>query len=262
MRVNPSATVATPAVSRSEVSKSTPTLKSTAELKPAVERKPVDEFCIAPGGCFPRPIPFPPFPRPGDANGRTQARQLHDIAEGVRNGSITPQEAERLLKQQENISQATERAMADGKLTTEEKLKLQLMQAQADLNIYQAGHNGQRDFFARFDSTAQEQAKQIDQIANGRTNGNITASEASELLDEQKDIAEERGDAHSFFDRLLVQLEQAQAGGDIAFDSLPGDQTKWGGGIEFPANLPPKYELDSKLNRDDLKPFRTGTFVP
>ena len=167
MRVNNSATVTASAVARSEVAKATPTLKSTAELPSAVSRPPVDGFHIAPGGCFPGPRqfppfpPFPPLPRPGDANGRTQARQLHDIAEGVRNGSITPEEAQRLLKQQESVSKATEQAMADGKLTTEEKLKLQLMQAGADLNIYQAGHNNQRDFFAAFDSTAQKQASQI-----------------------------------------------------------------------------------------------------
>jgi hypothetical protein len=245
MRLTSSA-AATLVAPRSEVSKSavepksTLTPKATAELKPALGNLGRDEFrCgIGPGGCFPPPRPelptfpphppFPPFPRPGDANGRTQGRQLHDIAEGVRNGSITSQEAERLLQQQENISKATDKAMADGKLTTGEKLQLQLMQAQADLSIYKAGTNGQRDVFARWDSGAQTQAAQIDRIANGRSNGTITANEATGLLDQQEQIADVRGDFGGWLGNVVTNFLQNMADGNIRFHSLPGDQDKWG----------------------------------
>lgn len=235
-----STAAATLVAPRAELSKSAvepKTLtKTTAELKPALGHLGRDEFrCgIGTGGCFPRhpefPTfpPFPPFPRPGDANGRAQGRQLHDIADGVRNGSITSQEAERLLQQQENISKATDQAMADGKLTTEERLKLNLMRAHADLNIHQASTNGQRDFSARWDSGAQRQADQIDRIANGRANGTITANEATGLLDQQEQIADVRGDFGGWLGNMLTNFVQNLAEGNISFHSLPGDQDKWG----------------------------------
>jgi hypothetical protein len=231
-----SAAAATLVAPRAEVSKSAvepktlSTLTAASTLKPALPR---DEFrCgIGPGGCFPPPhhppFPFPPFPRPGDANGRTQGRQLHDIAEGVRNGSITSQEAERLLQQQENIAKATDKAMADGKLSPLERLQLQAMQTQADLSIYRAGHNGQRDLGARWDSGAQRQADQIDRIASGRANGNITANEATGLLDQQEQIADLR-DVGGWLGHMLTNFVQNMAEGNISFHSLRGDQDKWG----------------------------------
>ena len=240
-----STAAATLVAPRAEVSKSAVEPKSltqvSAEVKPALGHLGRDEFrCgIGPGGCFPPPRhpghpefpsfpPFPPFPRPGDANGRAQGRQLHDIANGVRNGSITSQEAERLLQQQENISKATDKAMADGKLTTEEKLQLQLMQAQADLGIYKASTNGQRDFSAPWDSGAQTQADQIDRIANGRANGTITANEATGLLDQQEQIADVRGDFGGWLGDMVTNFLQSVADGNINVHSLPGDQDKWG----------------------------------
>jgi hypothetical protein len=235
MRLNSSVTAP---VVHSRPESSTPALaKSTAELTLPVDRLPVDRLPVERHPIDRLPVdhfidrrpPFPyPFPR-GDANARTQGRQLHDIAEGVRNGSLTAEEAQRLLQQQENISKATEQAMADGKLTREEALRLNLMQAQADLNIHVASNNGQRNLGAAWDFTAQQQARQIDQIAKGRANGNITAGEATELLDKQEDIADARGGANSFFEKLLVYLQQMLASSDISFHSLPGDQNKWGG---------------------------------
>jgi hypothetical protein len=182
--------------------------------KPPVHEVPADDI-----DCGPLPL--------GDANARTQARQLREIAEGVRNGTLTPQEAQRLLQQQENIAKATEQAMADGKLTREEALRLKLLQAGADLNIHLARNNGQRSFGASWDSVAREQANQLERIAKGRANGTITAGEATELLDAQEDIADLRGDANTGFEKLLLSLQQTLAGANISFHSLPGDQNKW-----------------------------------
>lgn len=263
MRLNTSSATATPAVSRTEVSTPATTLKAAPQVKPTVA-KPVDDFQVGPNDTPTLPlvhITIPPFPFPGDANGRTQAKQLHEIADGVRNGSITPAEAERLMKQQANISKATDAAMADGKLSTEEKLKLTLMQAQADLSTYQAEHNSDRNLLSVFDSTAQQQASQIDQIANGRANGNVTANEASKLLKEEAGIAHDRGNKKSELGDLMLRVKMAQAGLDIAVDSRPGDQEK--GGIislpQFPPNdFPREFPLPREPKLGDLKPFRVG----
>jgi hypothetical protein len=213
----------------------------TAAAKPTVASKVSADVkqlghSIVDGGCFPppRPQPFPlptpfPFPLPPtfqpDAKVRgKQGDQLHEIADGMRNGSVTTQESEKLLQEQQAISKATQQAMADGKLSTEEKLKLGLMQARAELNIYQAGHNSSRDVFAGFKSDTRQQASQIDQLANGRTNGNITNTEATELIGQQAQLSDARGDADSPLENALVDLKLANAGKEIAYHSQKGTQ--------------------------------------
>jgi hypothetical protein len=166
--------------------------------------------------------PFKPLPG-GDLDARVQGKQLHDIAEGVRNGSITSNEAEKLLAQQKELADATAAAKADGKVTLGERLRLAAMEAKTGKAIDQAKNNFQRDFSAPFDPSAQKQASQIDRIANGRQNGNITHTEASKLLGQQKDIADHRNDGN-FFGSFLANHEQNQAEGDIRRHSRPGTQ--------------------------------------
>ncbi len=219
--------------------------QSTVAAKPAVEAKVSTEakhlgHSIVDGGCFPTPhplpFPLPPVFKPADAKVRaTQGNQLHEIAHDVRNGSVTAQEAEKLLKEQQDIAKATQQAMADGKLTKEEQLKLNLMQARAELHIYQASHNSSREAFARFDSDAQRQAGQIDRLANGRTNGNITNSEATELLGQQTQIADARGDADSPLENFLLDRKLDQADREISYHSKPGTQFDF---KPFPHPLP------------------------
>ena len=166
--------------------------------------------------------PFKPLPG-GDRDARVQGKQLHDIAEGVRNGSITSNEAEKLLAQQKELADATAAAKADGKVTLGERLRLAAMEAKAGKAIDQAKNNFQRDPFARFDSSAQKQASQIDRIANGRTNGNVTHTEASKLLGQQERIADHRNDGN-FIGSFMANMEQSQADGDIRHHSRPGTQ--------------------------------------
>ncbi|WP_224366579.1 hypothetical protein [Hyalangium versicolor] len=208
----------------------------TAAAKPATPS-------IVAGGCFPKP-PVPTLPTlpnlpdifsPDRKTRATQGNQLHEIADGVRSGSITAQESETLLKEQQAIADAQKQAMSDGKLSLAEKLKLGLMQARADRNIQQASHNGSRDFFAPLNANAQRQAGQIDQLATGRTNGNITNSEASKLLGQQVEIADARGDADSKPEAAQLQSQLSKADGDIARHSKPGTQLDV---LPFPHPLP------------------------
>jgi hypothetical protein len=193
--------------------------KPALEGKPAVGIKPMPGHSIVDGGCF------PPFPRPtADAHARTQGRQIGEIADGVRNGSITEQEAEKLLKQQQELTKAHTEAKADGKVTKEEALRLRLMEAKANLSIHMAANNKDRDVFARFDGDAQRQANQLDQLANGRSNGNITNSEASKLLGQQVAIADARGDADSPIENFMLDRQLDQADRDIKHHSRPGTQ--------------------------------------
>jgi hypothetical protein len=217
MRVNTSS----PAVaSRPSETKSLVATKPAVETKPAPGIKHLPGHSIVDGGCFPQ-LPVKP-----SADTKTRAKQgdqLHDIADGVRNGSLTEKEAQKLLAEQQKIADAQKAAMADGKLDLGEKLKLGMMQRQAEQNINSATHNSERDVFARFDKDAQRQASQIDQIANGRTNGNITNSEAGKLLGQQAHIAGAR-DNHSSLGGVFTDYQQDQAQKDIDRHSKPGTQ--------------------------------------
>ena len=177
-----------------------------------------------PGPFKPSPLPPFPFPAGGDRDARVQGNQLHNIADGVRNGSITAQEAEKLLAQQKQLADATAAAKADGKVSFFERLHLNAMEAKAGRSIDQAKNNFEFDFFAAFDPSAQKQANQLDQIGYGRQNGNITHTEASKLLGQQTNIADQRGDADQGFEQYFLNRAQAQAGDDIRHHSRPGTQ--------------------------------------
>ena len=173
----------------------------------------------------PGPYPMPPPFFPGDAKTRnTQANQLDQISQGVRNGSITAQESETLLAEQAKISDYQKQAMSDGFLSQEERLRLDVMQAGAALNTFQAANNSDRNAFARLDGNAQRQAGQISQIADGRRSGNITNTEAGEVLREQVEIADARGDADSLGEHLALGQKLNAADRDIKYHGQKGDQ--------------------------------------
>jgi hypothetical protein len=168
--------------------------------------------------------PLSNFLRPDFQSRATQGNQLHQIADGVRSGSLTEREAQGLLKEQEAISNYQKSAMADGRLSLGERIHLAVMQGQAQGHISSARGNFERDFFAGFDSQAQRQAGQIDQIANGRANNTITNSEAGKLLGQQADIASTLGSSNPWVKHLLGDLQQAAAQSDITRHSRPGTQ--------------------------------------
>ncbi|KFE60797.1 hypothetical protein [Hyalangium minutum] len=225
MRVN---ALSTPVASRPTETQSLVAQKPAVEAKPAEIRqlpgRPVDSF-------------FDPslLKRPDAQTRATQGDQLHDIADGVRNGSLTEQEAQKLLAEQQKIADAQKEAMADGKLTLGERLKLAMMQGRAGQNIDSAKGNSDRDVFARFDKDAQRQAGQIDQLANGRTSGNITHSEAGKLIGQQAEIAGARNNQGALSE-LVTGMKQSEAQKDLDRHSKPGTQ------FDFDIkNLPPFY---------------------
>lgn len=197
---------------------------------------------ITSGGCVPGPslpgpslpgIPLPPFPgfpsKPSaDAGTRaTQGSQLHKIGEGVATGALTKQETETLLKEQEAIANYQRDAMADGRLSLGERFGLAVLQGRAQQNIDRATNNFSRDFFATMDMSAQVQAHQIHQIADGRTNGNITNREAGKLLGQQSSIADSRENSGPL-SNLFTHVRQSEAQKDIHLHNKPGTQIDFG----------------------------------
>jgi hypothetical protein len=229
---------------------------------PAVETKPAAELTKAPDIRRPVPGPIVDFFQPDRQTRAKQGEQLGQIADGTRSGSLTEQETQTLLKEQQAIADAQKAAMADGKLTFGEKVKLGMMQFQAARNIQNATTNGDRDVFARFDKDAQTQANQIDQIASGRTNGNITNSEAGKLLGQQASIAGTRG-AGGPLGNWMTDFKQNEAQKDINLHSKPGTQIDFGD-ITFPPPRPLPEPLPFPREPRPLPepvPFRPTTFA-
>jgi hypothetical protein len=88
-----------------------------------------------------------PLPRPGDPRaspwidqrGREQAAR---IRQGLRNGSLTPQEARRLWAEQRRLRNTEGQMRVDGYLSPQERARLTAMQNRASRDIYRARHNG------------------------------------------------------------------------------------------------------------------------
>jgi CRISPR/Cas system-associated endoribonuclease Cas2 len=85
----------------------------------------------------------PNHPRVNEVNAREQ-KQQDRIANGLRNGSLTPKEAARLEKQENHIVKQEQHDMAvhHGHLTRTEQAKLNREQDRESWRIQAAEHNG------------------------------------------------------------------------------------------------------------------------
>ena len=72
-----------------------------------------------------------------------EAVQEQRIREGLRNGTLTPQEAGRLEAEQQRIRAAEARMRADGRLDSRERRRLERMQDKAGRDIYRENHDRQ-----------------------------------------------------------------------------------------------------------------------
>jgi hypothetical protein len=70
-------------------------------------------------------------------------RQEKRISEGAESGQLTRHETKRLQRGQKKIDRFQEKAMADGQMSAEEKLKLEKMQDHQSRAIKRQKHDGQ-----------------------------------------------------------------------------------------------------------------------
>jgi len=217
---------------------------------------------IVAGGCFPtpnqpslpsptlpRPEPLPlPTPKPGGLDrfltparsqqlANTQGNQLDSIQKGLKSGSITEQEATKLLGQQAKIAEATASASADGVITAKEAATLRGLQTKAGLDTFLATHN--RDRSAPGDAVAKEQAAQLGRIAQGVRSGSLTGAEANTLLTDQADIAQTVADAKSdgevdFIEEQMVNIRQDAASFEIGLEKRDGEKAPHAKRLNFP----------------------------
>ena len=85
-----------------------------------------------------------PAPTPTTGQDRIDKRQEHQqkrIAEGLKNGTLTPEEAKKLEGREARIQNAEEKAKADGTVTAKEAAKIEKMQDRASKKIHRKKHN-------------------------------------------------------------------------------------------------------------------------
>lgn len=171
----------------------------------------------------------------------TQAKQLDSIRKGIKNGSITEQEAARLLGQQARVSRATASASADGVITASEAANIRRLQSKAGLDVFQASHNSDRA--APLDrAVAKEQAAQIGSIAQGLRSGSLTGAEANTLLTDQADIAQTVADAQAdgemdFIEQQTLDIRQGAASYEIGLEKRDAEKAPHASRLKFPVTL-------------------------
>ncbi|MBV8475801.1 MAG: hypothetical protein JO266_06275 [Acidobacteria bacterium] len=86
----------------------------------------------------------PGHPRVNQVN-RRQARQQKRIAQGIRNGSLTPGETANLERREASVQRQEQRDMAkhDGHLTKAEQQQLNRRENRISRSIYRDKHNNQ-----------------------------------------------------------------------------------------------------------------------
>ena len=143
-----------------------------AAMPASVAMDPAYAAAAQAGGCFPQTQPYyapqpyaynyngamayapdpppgvagAPLPPPGDPSARPwidqrEREQVARIRQGLRDGSLTPQEAQRLWAEQHRIRNTETQMRADGYLSPQERARLTAMQNRASQDIYRARHN-------------------------------------------------------------------------------------------------------------------------
>lgn len=171
----------------------------------------------------------------------TQADQIDSIRKGIQNGSITQQEAGKLLDQQAQVSRATASASADGVITASEAANIRRLQRQAGTDVFQAAHN--RDRGAPVDRAfAKEQSAQLNRIADGVRSGSLTGAEADTVLTDQADIARTASDAQAdgevdFIEKQMLDIRQSAASFEIGKEKRDGEKAPHASRLNFPVAL-------------------------
>jgi hypothetical protein len=122
----------------------------------------------------------PPVKKPGIEQRKDNQQQR--IGNGVQNGSLTAGEAARIEKRESNLNKETHamRAADGGKLTQQDRQRLNRQQNRLSQNIYNQKHDAQVQPKANNEVNARQRAQQ-ERIGQGIKSGSLTPAEAAKL---------------------------------------------------------------------------------
>lgn len=145
----------------------------------------------APGG-----TPGAPADHEKNVEQRSRAQQDR-IAQGVKSGELTPEEAARLENKETRLANEA-KAMKEangGKLTAEDRAKLEREQGKIGKQIYHQKHDPQTTQTATPAGVAgQREQSQQDRIAQGMASGQLTPAEGAKLENREAKINNEVND--------------------------------------------------------------------
>lgn len=158
-----------------------------------------------------------------------QVNQLERISDGVRGGALSGRETAGLLREQAGIARTVSRAQADGRVNLFERAGINARQDRASGNIFREKHDWERGTGGRCPplpplpirpGVSEEQARQLDRIAQGVSSGSLTESEAAKLLAQQERISQAVAAARAdgvvtLAERRAISSMQGQASRDI-----------------------------------------------
>ncbi len=115
--------------------------------------------------------------------------QQDRIANGIKSGQLTAGETANLEKKEAAINKETaaDRAANGGKLTPQEKAKVNRQQNRLSNQIYADKHNANTAHYGN-NAVGQRRENQQDRIAQGVKSGQLTAGETAKLEKQQKGI--------------------------------------------------------------------------
>jgi len=156
-----------------------------------------DNRVAAPG--VNRQGPGPYWGPPAGLDGR-EAYQQNRINQGVQSGQLTPEEFNRLQREQARIRAAEARMRADGRLDPRERARLNAMLNRSGRDIYRAEHNRQvaapgrawgqpHPYWGARPGMPWRQANQQNRIYQGVRSGQLTPAEFNRLGNQQARIA-------------------------------------------------------------------------
>ncbi len=114
-----------------------------------------------------------------------QDNQRERIENGIKDGSLTRQEAKKLIMEQKRIAALEGKLQADGELNKKDKARLEKRQDKASVRIAKDKHDGQTRNTSKMRKTDRNQKRRIIQ---GVKSGELTKNEARTLVRDQKRI--------------------------------------------------------------------------
>lgn len=141
--------------------------------------------------------------------------QQERIGEGVENGSLTSGEAARLEKREAGINEeiAADRAANGGKLTPEEREKIDRQQDRLSRDIHQQKHDAQTQHYGT-NEVDQRRENQQQRIGQGIESGKMTAGEAARAESQEKKIDREVRKDRGANGGTLTPHEKAKINGE------------------------------------------------
>lgn len=139
---------------------------------------------------------------------KREQNQKARIKDGVKDGELTKNEAQKLRKQQRGIERTENRVKADGEVTAAERAKLDHKQDKASDNIAKQKNDAQDRNSPNTPVVDTRQDNQKERIKDGVQSGELTQAEAEKLRNQQRSVKKAEAKAKS--DGEVTPTERAK----------------------------------------------------